>query len=123
MPTLNYTELNKIEFTDADVAEVIALLASGDNTKPLAVLNTDNFPNGEVPVDVMTQFTALAKVLRVPLVPTNYNGIQLRRPYTDDELRESALSELRHGYKTRPNEIRAERAAEQGINIYNAEEK
>ena len=112
---LIYSAVSKIEFTEEDIQSVIADNKSG--TKTIASLYLDNMSGGQITSGTLSAFEALAKVLKLPVVK-NYNGLEIARPYTDEENREAAVQSLKYGYSDLSTEIRAMRAEEQEIVIF-----
>jgi len=122
MPNIDYSAVSRLEFTDDDVVSVIiADEAPGlREGKVLASLNLANFPGETADPAVLTEFAKLATVLKLP-VSKAYAGLEVKRDLTPDEARDVALDALRYGYGDTAKRIRAERAAEQGIDIYKPE--
>jgi hypothetical protein len=122
MPVIDYSAVSRLEFTDNDIIDVITAAETTGfrEGKVLASLNLANFMGETVNPAVLTEFAKLALVLKLP-VSKAHAGLEVKRDLTPDEARDVALDALRYGYGDTAKRIRAERAAEQGIDIYKPE--
>jgi hypothetical protein len=124
MPTVIYSNLSKIEFTEEDIAATIAARRESayengsPEVKTLATLSIDEFIDGQVPQSVLVAFAKLADAIGVKAIGKTYNAMTINRPLTAQEERASALYVLRNGQTDAAAEIRALRATEQDIRLY-----
>ena len=123
-PRIDYNAVSRIEFTDQDIADVVAAAdtAGFRDGRALATLNLANFPFEEADPAVLTEFAKLGTVLKRPVSKT-YAGLEIKRELSDAENRDTALDALRYGYGNTAKRIRGERAAQQGIEIFHPEDE
>jgi len=121
---LDYDAINRVQFTEADIADVIAAAETSGfhEGKVLASLNMASFTFETADPAVLTEFAKLATVMKRP-VSKSYSGLEIKRELTPEEARDTALDALHYGYGNTAKRIRQERADEQGITIWKPEEE
>lgn len=123
-PRLNYDAISHVQFTEADIADVIAAAETSGfhEGKVLVSLNLSNFTFETADPAVLSEFAKLAAVMKRP-VSKSYSGLEVKRELTAYEKRDAALDALRYGYGNTAKRIRSERSDEQGIDIWQPEEE